>query len=88
MTIDERTYAKRADAGQHLKELLRQETATSSTACAARPLRAGQLGGFPLTATIDRALGQHHRHPRPRRRPRHRHPHPRTQTSQTPTRSA
>jgi hypothetical protein len=57
MTVDGQSYAKRADAGQRLKDLLRQEM-TSVDGLRGVTTRAGDLGGFPLTATTERALGR------------------------------
>ena len=57
MTVDGHSYTKRADAGQRLKELLHQEM-TSIDGLRGVTTRAGHLGGFPLTATPERALGR------------------------------
>jgi hypothetical protein len=57
MTIADRTYSKRIDAGLHLLHILRQETA-NQLGSRQRTLRTGELGGFPLTVTITRTLGQ------------------------------
>jgi N12 class adenine-specific DNA methylase len=57
MTVDGHSYSKRADAGQRLKELLRQEM-TSVGGLRGATAQAGHLGGFPLTATTERALGR------------------------------
>src|SRR5258708_3066950 len=56
MTVGDRRYLKRAEAGQHLKELLEQEVAALD-GLRQRSLRPGHLGGFLLTADIERALG-------------------------------
>jgi N12 class adenine-specific DNA methylase len=56
MTVDGRQHVKRVDAGQHLKQLLGQETGELDGS-RARALDAGHLGGFPLTARFERALG-------------------------------
>jgi len=56
MTVDEQRHAKRADAGQHLKEHLKQEM-TGLNGLRGTTTRPGHLGGFPLTATTHRALG-------------------------------
>ena len=53
MTVGERLHLNRVGAGQHLKELLEQELATLD-GLRSRVLAPGQLGGFPLTASIDR----------------------------------
>jgi len=57
MTVEGRRYTKRADAGQHLLGLLRQEAA-NQLGYRQRTVYAGELGGFPLVATISQALGQ------------------------------
>jgi hypothetical protein len=57
MTIADRTYRKRIDAGLHLLHILRQETA-NQLGSRQRTLRTGELGGFSLTVTITRTLGQ------------------------------
>jgi hypothetical protein len=56
MTVGDRRYLKRGEAGQRLKELLAQEVAALD-GLRQRSLRPAQLGGFPLTADIERALG-------------------------------
>jgi hypothetical protein len=45
MTLQDRRHAKRADAGQHLKDLL-QEEITGLDGLRSRDLRPGWLGGF------------------------------------------
>ena len=57
MTVEGHAYRKRVDAGLHLLQLLRQEAA-NQLGSRQRTLRAGELGGFPLTVTISRTLGQ------------------------------
>ena len=57
MTIGDRTYRKRADAGLHLLHILQRE-AENQLGSRQRIMRAGELGGFPLTVTVSRALGQ------------------------------
>jgi hypothetical protein len=57
MTIEDRAYRKRVDAGLHLLHLLRQEAA-NQLGSRQRTLRTGELGGFALTVTISRVLGQ------------------------------
>ena len=57
MTVDGHTYAKRADAGVRLKELLRQGL-TSVDGLRGTATRVGHFGGFMLTATTERALGR------------------------------
>ncbi len=54
MTVDGRRHVKRADAGQHLKEVLGQEAAALDNV-RTRALHPGHLGGFPLIAAIDRS---------------------------------
>jgi hypothetical protein len=56
MTVDGYPYAKRAEAGQRLKDLLQQELA-SLDGLRQNTTRSGHLGGFPLAADINRALG-------------------------------
>ena len=51
MTVDGQRYRKRADAGHRLLGRLREEAA-QQLGYRARQLPAGELGGFPLTATI------------------------------------
>ena len=57
MTVEGRVYRKRVDAGLHLLHLLRQEAA-NQLGSRQRTLRTGELGGFPMTVTISRTLGQ------------------------------
>jgi N12 class adenine-specific DNA methylase len=57
MTVDGHSYRKRADAGQHLLSILRQE-AGNQLGFRQRTLRTGELGGFPLTVTVSQSLGQ------------------------------
>src|SRR5262249_6181115 len=57
ITVEGRRYAKRVAAGQHLLDLFRRE-ATSQLGYRQRKIHAGELGGFPLAATISQALGQ------------------------------
>ena len=52
-----REHSKRAEAGQHLKEVL-QEEMTALSGQRERRGRAGQLGGFPLIAEVGSALGK------------------------------
>jgi hypothetical protein len=56
MTVDERRHTKRAEAGQHLKTVLQQEM-TGINGLRGLTTHPGQLGGFALTATTERALG-------------------------------
>ena len=57
MTIGDRTYRKRADAGLHLLYILRRE-AENQLGSRQRIMHAGELGGFPLILTVSRVLGQ------------------------------
>ena len=57
MTVEGRVYRKRIDAGLHLLHVLRQEAA-NQLGSRQRTIRAGELGGFPMTVTISRTLGQ------------------------------
>ena len=57
MTVEDRTYRKRVDAGLHLLHVLRQEAA-NQLGSRQRTIHAGELGGFPLTVAISRTLGQ------------------------------
>jgi hypothetical protein len=56
MTIGGHQHAKRVDAGQHLKQLVAREVDTLDGS-RTRVLHPGQLGGFTLTASIERSLG-------------------------------
>ncbi|MGH3125862.1 MAG: hypothetical protein ACRDND_33210, partial [Streptosporangiaceae bacterium] len=56
MTVDGHPYAKRAEAGLRLKDLLQQEVA-SLDGLREHTTRPGHLGGFPVTTDITRALG-------------------------------
>ena len=57
MTVQDRAYRKRMDAGMHLLRVLRQE-AENQLGSRQRTLRTGELGGFALTVTVSRTLGQ------------------------------
>ena len=57
MTVDGRRHVKRAEAGQHLKDLLQNEAVVVG-AVQQRTVRPGRLGGFPVTAHIAASLGQ------------------------------
>ena len=57
MTVGGHQHSKRPEAGRHLKDILEQEIA-GLDGQRARVLHPGQLGGFPVVASIDRALGQ------------------------------
>ena len=59
MTVGGRRHDKRADAGQHLKQLAERELA-ALTGSLERSVSAGQLGGFPVTVALDRSLGRTH----------------------------
>jgi hypothetical protein len=58
MTLDSIKYAKRADAGRHLQQLVAQLEQTllkfSHRRLEERP---GELGGFPVTVIVERVLG-------------------------------
>jgi hypothetical protein len=55
MTVGDQWHDKRADAGQHLADALRREAAALDGQ-RQQVRRAGELGGFPLTAQLDRTL--------------------------------
>ena len=57
MTVGDREHSKRAEAGQHLKEML-QEEVTALSGQRERKLRAGQLGGFPLITEVRPSMGK------------------------------
>ena len=57
MTVGGRQHSKRAEAGQHLKELLQREAAELD-GVRTRAAHPGDLGGFPLIATAERSLGK------------------------------
>src|SRR6266567_3159692 len=57
MTVDGQRYGKRADSGQQLLHRLTEEAA-NQLGYRQRTLRVGELGGFPLTATITNVLGE------------------------------
>ena len=56
MTVDGLTHTKRAGAGSHLKRVLADQAAAAGPN-GWRPARPGRLGGFDVTAEIDRVLG-------------------------------
>ncbi len=56
MTIDGTEHRKRADAGQHLKDLLTREI-TDLAGLRSRTSRPGALGGFTLMAVTEQSLG-------------------------------
>jgi len=56
MTIQDQRYRKRAEAGHHLLTLLRQEAA-NQLGYRQRNVPIGELGGFPVTATVGRPMG-------------------------------
>jgi N12 class adenine-specific DNA methylase/SAM-dependent methyltransferase len=58
MTIGDRRYTKRQDAGEQLKNLIAGlDTAIMKSSHKRLTERPGQLGGFDLTAVIERVLG-------------------------------
>jgi len=57
MTVDGRAYRKRADAGRHLLDRIREEAA-NQLGFRQRTMRTGELGGFTLTITIAQTPGQ------------------------------
>jgi len=57
MTVEGRAYRKRADAGRHLLDRIRQEAA-NQLGFRQRTMRTGKLGGFTLTITIAQTPGQ------------------------------
>jgi hypothetical protein len=56
MTVDQVRHEKRADAGQHVKDILEREAA-GLTGQLRRAVSLGQLGGFPVSADVHRSLG-------------------------------
>jgi N12 class adenine-specific DNA methylase len=56
MTVGDRRHVKRADAGQHMKDML-QRQAAGLDGLRHHEAQHGHLGGFPVTASIDRSLG-------------------------------
>ena len=59
MTVEGQRYRKRADAGHHLLRRLAEEAA-HQLGYRPRQLQAGELGGFPLTATVTGPAEQVH----------------------------
>jgi hypothetical protein len=57
MTVEGRTYTRRTDAGQHLLGKLTEE-ARSQLGHRERNLHLGELGGFPLTASVSRPIDE------------------------------
>ena len=57
MTVEGAEHRKRADAGQHLKDLLAREVAELA-GLRARVVHPGSLGGFDLTAAVEQSLGK------------------------------
>ena len=58
MTIDGISYTKRTDAGRRLQQLTAQmEDALLKSSHRRLEERPGQLGGFPVTVTVERVLG-------------------------------
>jgi N12 class adenine-specific DNA methylase len=56
MTVDQVRHDKRADAGQHIKDILQREAA-GLTGQLRRAVSLGRLGGFPVSADVHRSLG-------------------------------
>src|SRR5205814_6061154 len=56
MTVDQVRHDKRADAGQHVKDILEREAAGLAGQLR-RAVSVGQLGGFVVTADVHRSLG-------------------------------
>ena len=56
MTVGALHHSKRADAGQHLKDILERE-ASGMTGQLRRAVSAGHLGGFAVNAEVYRSLG-------------------------------
>lgn len=56
MTVGDQRHDRRSNAGWHLKRLL-TGAASDLDGLRHRSLQPGQLGGFPLTAKVERALG-------------------------------
>jgi len=56
MTVDQVRHDKRADAGQHVKNILEREAAGLAGQLR-RAVSLGQLGGFPVSADVHRSLG-------------------------------
>ena len=56
MTVADTRHDKRADAGQHLKDILEREVATL-TGHLRRSAHIGRLAGFAVTADVHRSLG-------------------------------
>ena len=56
MTVDQVRHDKRADAGQHVKDILEREAARL-TGQLRRAISLGNLGGFPVSADVHRSLG-------------------------------
>jgi phage shock protein A len=58
LTVGGFTYTKRADAGRHLQQITAQMEDTLLKSGHRRLLeRPGELGGFPVTITVERVLG-------------------------------
>ena len=56
MTVNQVRHDKRADAGQHVKDILEHEAAGLAGQLR-RAVSLGQLGGFPVSADVYRSLG-------------------------------
>jgi hypothetical protein len=57
MTVGDRRHVKRAEAREHLKEVLEREVASMDgrrEGC----VQVGRLAGFPLTASVESSLGR------------------------------
>jgi hypothetical protein len=57
MTVGDRRHVRRAEAGEHLKEILEREVAAMDGRRESR-VQVGRLAGFPLTASVERSLGR------------------------------
>ena len=56
MIVDQVRHDKRANAGQHVKDILEREAAGLAGQLR-RAVSIGQLGGFPVSADVHRSLG-------------------------------
>ena len=56
ITVDQMHHGKRADAGQHIKDILEREAA-GLTGQVRRAVSIGRLGGFAVTGEVTRSLG-------------------------------
>jgi len=72
MTMDGIRYTKRTDVGRHLQQLVAQlEQDLFKSSHRRLEERPGELGGFPVTVTIERVLGSMNVITSSGRRPRH-----------------